>query len=272
MNMGVSFTEKEQYSFEDLLHIVEILRSPGGCPWDREQTHESIRTSMLEETYEAIDAINRQDDALMTEEFGDVMLQVVLHAQIAKESGRFSMDEIVDGLCKKLVVRHPHVFGEQHADNADEGLKMWDAAKRKTKGTDSQTTLLRSVPKAMPALMRAEKVQGRARRVGFDWQDLKGPLAALKSEIDELCEAIEVGNAANIEDEFGDLLFSAVNVSRFIHVDAEQALGAASDKFIDRFEVVEQLAKQAGLPMTEASEQQLDAWWSQAKAILKDRT
>ena len=269
--MAVSFTEKERYHIEDLLRIVEILRSPDGCPWDREQTHESIRTSMLEETYEAIDAINRRDDALMTEEFGDVLLQVLLHAQIAKEDGRFEFDDVVDGLCKKLVVRHPHVFGGMHANNADEGLKMWDAAKRKTKGTDAQTTLLRSVPKAMPALMRAEKVQGRARRVGFDWQDLQGPLAALKSEINELCDAIEAGNAANIEEEFGDLLFSAVNVSRFIDVDAEQALGAASDKFIDRFEVVEQLAKQAGTPMAEADEQQLDAWWTQAKAILKNR-
>lgn len=267
--MSVSFIEKERYTFEDLLRIVEILRSPGGCPWDREQTHESIRTSMLEETYEAIDAINRKDNALMTEEFGDVMLQVILHAQIAKEDGRFDIGDIVDGLCKKLVVRHPHVFGGMHANNADEGLKMWDAAKRKTKGTDAQTTLLRSVPKTLPALMRAEKVQGRAKRVGFDWKDLQGPLAALRSEIDELCEAIESGNSANIEDEFGDLLFSAVNVSRFIDVDAEQALGMASDKFIDRFEVVERLAKEQGLPMTEADEQQLDAWWAQAKALLK---
>ncbi len=269
--MSVSFTEKDRYQIEDLLRIVEILRSPDGCPWDREQTHESIRTSMLEETYEAIDAINRQDDTLMTEEFGDVLLQVLLHAQIAKEGGRFNFDDVVDGLCKKLVVRHPHVFGELHAANADEGLKMWDAAKRKTKGTDSQTTLLRSVPKAMPALMRAEKVQGRARRVGFDWNDLQGPLAALRSEIDELCEAIDSGNTSNIEEEFGDLLFSAVNVSRFIDVDAEQALTAASDKFIDRFEVVEQLAKQAGRSMADVDEQQLDAWWVQAKHMLAHR-
>lgn len=266
--MSVAFTEKEHYQMEDLLEIVRILRSPDGCPWDREQTHESIRTSLLEETYEAIDAINRRDDILMTEEFGDVLLQVVLHAQIAVEDGRFAFGDIVDGLCKKLVVRHPHVFGDFHADNAEEGVKMWDAAKRKTKGTDAQTTLLRSVPKAMPALMRAEKVQGRARRVGFDWKQVEGPLEALRSELDEFCAAVQSGHAANIEEEFGDLLFSAVNVSRFIEVDAEQALTNASDKFIDRFEKVEQLAKQEGVPMTEASEEQLDIWWQQAKKML----
>ncbi len=266
--MRVAFTEKEHYQMEDLLEIVKILRSPDGCPWDREQTHESIRTSLLEETYEAIDAINRCDDALMTEEFGDVLLQVVLHAQIASEDGRFSFEDIVDGISKKLVVRHPHVFGESHATNVEEGLQMWDAAKRKTKGTDAQTTLLRSVPKAMPALMRAEKVQGRARRVGFDWKQVEGPLAALRSELDELCAAVENGNTADIREEFGDLLFSMVNVSRFINVDAEQTLNDASDKFIDRFEQVEQFAKEAGVSMADAGEEQLDIWWQQAKKLL----
>lgn len=266
--MSVAFTEKEHYGMEDLLEIVKILRSPDGCPWDREQTHESIRTSLLEETYEAIDAINQRDDTLMTEEFGDVLLQVVLHAQIAVEDGRFSFDDIVDGISKKLIVRHPHVFGESHAANVEEGLQMWDAAKRKTKGTDAQTTLLRSVPKAMPSLMRAEKVQGRARRVGFDFKQVEGPLEALRSELDELCAAVKSGDAADIREEFGDLLFSAVNVSRFIDVDAEQALNDASDKFIDRFEKVEQLAKEAGVPMNEAGEEQLDIWWQQAKKML----
>ena len=145
---------------------------------------------------------------------------------------------------------------------------MWDAAKRKTKGTDAQTTLLRSVPKAMPSLMRAEKVQGRARRVGFDFKQVEGPLEALRSELDELCAAVKSGDAADIREEFGDLLFSAVNVSRFIDVDAEQALNDASDKFIDRFEKVEQLAKEAGVPMNEAGEEQLDIWWQQAKKML----
>lgn len=266
--MSVTFIEKERYTIEDLLEIVKILRSPNGCPWDREQTHESIRTSLLEETYEAIDAINRRDDALMTEEFGDVLLQVVLHAQIASEDGRFVFEDIVDGISKKLVVRHPHVFGDCHASTTEEGLKMWDAAKRKTKGTDAQTTLLRSVPRAMPALMRAEKVQGRARRVGFDFQAVDGTIAALKSEVDELCEAIKAGQPDAIRDEFGDLLFSAVNVSRFIDVDAEQALADASDKFIDRFEQVERLSKEAGIPMSEAGEEQLDIWWEQAKKLL----
>lgn len=263
--MAVAFEKKERYTTDDLLAIMKALRSPEGCPWDREQTHRSIRTSLIEEAHETIEAIDNGDDAGLCEELGDVLLQVVFHAEMAAEDGRFSYDDVVDGICKKLVVRHPHVFGEVKADNAADVLKTWDAIKRRQKGDAAQSTLLRHLPRTLPALMRAAKVQDRARRVGFDWPSVDGALTALDSERDELREAMASGDAARIEEEFGDLLFSAVNVSRFIDVEAETALVAATDKFIRRFTKVEELAAARGLEMTESSLEELDALWDIAK-------
>ena len=261
--MAVAFEKKERYTTDDLLAIMKALRSPEGCPWDREQTHRSIRTSLIEEAHETIEAIDNGDDAGLCEELGDVLLQVVFHAEMAAEDGRFSYDDVVDGICK--VVRHPHVFGEVKADNAADVLKTWDAIKRRQKGDAAQSTLLRHLPRTLPALMRAAKVQDRARRVGFDWPSVDGALTALDSERDELREAMASGDATRIEEEFGDLLFSAVNVSRFIDVEAETALVAATDKFIRRFTKVEELAAARGLEMTESSLEELDALWDIAK-------
>ncbi|MBQ3094269.1 MAG: nucleoside triphosphate pyrophosphohydrolase [Clostridia bacterium] len=261
----MAFEKKERYTTDDLLAIMKALRSPEGCPWDREQTHRSIRTSLIEEAHETIEAIDNGDDAGLCEELGDVLLQVVFHAEMAAEDGRFSYDDVVDGICKKLVVRHPHVFGEVKADNAADVLKTWDAIKRRQKGDAAQSTLLRHLPRTLPALMRAAKVQDRARRVGFDWPSVDGALTALDSERDELREAMASGDATRIEEEFGDLLFSAVNVSRFIDVEAETALVAATDKFIRRFTKVEELAAARGLEMTESSLEELDALWDIAK-------
>ncbi len=265
--MAVSYTPKERYTMSDLLEVMAILRSPDGCPWDREQTHESIRSNLLEETHEAIEAINNRDMAALREELGDVLLQVVFHAQMEQEVGGFTFDDVVDELCRKLVVRHPHVFGDAEAGDAAAVLKTWDSVKRATKGAGTtQTDLLRHVPRSLPALMRAEKVQGRARRVGFDWPDVSGALEALDSETKELKEAIVSENADAMEEELGDLLFSAVNVSRFIKVDAEQSLVRATDKFITRFGRVEALAAERGMDMTHASLEQLDALWREVKA------
>ncbi len=264
--MAVAFEKKARYDADDLLRIMKALRSPDGCPWDREQTHRSIRSDFLEETHEAIEAIDNGDDAALCEELGDVLLQVVFHAQIAQEEGRFSFDDVVDGICQKLVVRHPHVFGDAKADDAAAVLKTWDAVKRQTKGDADQSMLLRNLPRSLPALMRAAKVQNRAKRVGFDWPSVDGAMQALDSETAELREAMAAGNAAAIEEEFGDLLFSAVNVSRFLKVDAELALTAATDKFIARFSGVEALAKERGIDMTEASLETLDALWDEVKA------
>ncbi len=265
--MPVDFTQKERYRVEDLLEIMHLLRSPQGCQWDREQTHQSIRSNFLEETHEVIEAINQNNPDLLCEELGDVLLQIVFHAQMEKEKKNFSFDDVADGICKKLIVRHPHVFGDVQADDAEQILKNWDKIKRETKGGKSQADLLRSVPKTLPALMRSAKVQNRAARQGFDWQEVSGALQSLESEKEELERAIESGDPAMMEDELGDVLFSAVNVSRFIHCDAEQALSASCDKFIRRFSVVESLAEQQGIDMTKASIEKLDELWSKAKSV-----
>lgn len=263
--MPIDFEQKPRYTTDDLLAIMKALRAPDGCPWDREQDHRSIRTSLIEETYEALEAIDNADDAALCEELGDVLLQVVFHAEMACERSVFSYDDVVDGICKKLIVRHPHVFGDVKADDAATVLKNWDAIKRKTKGDAEQSLLLRNLPRALPALMRAAKVQDRASRVGFDWPTVDGALEALDSETRELKDAIAEGDAAHIEEELGDLLFSAVNVSRFVKTDAEQAVAAATDKFIRRFAVVETLARERGIDMNTASIEELDVLWDIAK-------
>ena len=268
--MAVDFPVKDSYTIQDLVDLVAVLRSPEGCPLDREQTHESIRSGFLEETHEAIEAINNHDVAGLREELGDVLMQIVLHAQMAKEDGQFDLNDVITELCRKLIVRHPHVFGDVQAKDTAAVLKTWDSVKRATKGEHTtQTDLLRSVPRSLPALMRAEKVQGRARRVGFDWPDVSGAFAATESELAELKEAMASGDPDAVEEELGDLLFSVVNVSRFAGPDAEQALTRSTDKFITRFEVVEQLAASRNLDMSAMSIDELDELWRQAKAQLK---
>ncbi len=269
--MAAAFPAKERYSIEDLREIMAILRAPDGCPWDREQTHESIRSNLLEETHEALEAIDRRDMAGLREELGDVLMQVVFHAQMEEETGGFTFDDVVDEVSKKLIVRHPHVFGDAHAADTAAVLQNWDAIKRRTKGEGTtQADLLRNVPRALPALMRAGKVQNRAKRVGFDWSELNGAWEALESERAELAAAIAAGEGAAVEEELGDLLFSAVNVSRFLHVDAEQALTAATDKFIRRFSRMEQLAERAGRTLADASLEEMNGWWDEAKRNTAD--
>lgn len=264
--MPVEFEKKARYDTEDLLRIMKALRSPEGCPWDREQTHRSIRTSLIEETHEAVEAIDNGDDAALCEELGDVLLQVVFHAEMAAEDGRFSYDDVVNGICQKLIVRHPHVFGDVKAEDSAAVLKTWDAIKRQTKGDTAQSTLLKNLPRTLPALMRAAKVQDRAKRVGFDWPSVDGAMEALRSETVELQEAMAAGQAAAVEEEFGDLLFSAVNVSRFLKVDAELSLTAATDKFIRRFSEVERLAADRGIDMSASTLEELDRLWDEVKA------
>ena len=265
--MAVSFPTKDRYTVDDLLAIMALLRSPGGCPWDREQTHESILTDFLEETHEALEAIRQRDTDGLKEELGDVLLQVVFHSRIEEEQGTFAFADVVDGICKKLIVRHPHVFGEITVDGTGQVLKNWDAIKRQTKGGKTQAELLEGVPRSLPALMRAAKVQNRAKRVGFDWPDISGALEALDSETAEFKDALAQQDAAAVEEELGDLLFSAVNVSRFLHTDAEQALTASTDKFIRRFARVEELAKDRNIDLAAASLAEMDALWDEAKQL-----
>lgn len=263
--MAVNFPEKATYTLADLEKIVQILRSPQGCPWDREQTHQTLRSGLLEETHEALDAISRGDIPGMREELGDVLLQVVFHSDIEREQNSFTMDDVITDICRKLIVRHPHVFGEVQADTTETVLNNWDAIKRQTKGNASKASLLKNLPRSLPALMRAAKVQTRAKRAGFDWADLDGPWQALVEETQELRQAIDSKNPAEVEEELGDLLFSAVNISRFVDVDAEQALITSTDKFIRRFEQMEQLAKERGLNMDGASLEDWDALWNDVK-------
>lgn len=262
--MSIEFTEKDHYSMDDLLEVVRLLRSPDGCPWDRVQTHDSIRTNFLEEVHEAIEAIDNKDMPGLREELGDVLLQILLHCSMEEETGVFSFDDVVNELCQKLVVRHPHVFGDVKAGNEAEALQSWDAAKRKTKNKE-QSDLLKHVPKTLPSLMLAEKVQSRAKRVGFDWDDVSGAWDALDSEIKELKDACNTGNVDQMEDELGDVLFSVVNVSRFLNVDAERALSRSTEKFVNRFTQVEKLAHERDMDMLKASIDELDALWNEIK-------
>lgn len=266
----MDFKEKDKYNFSDLVEIVKILRSPGGCPWDREQTHKSIRANFIEETYEAIEAIDTEDTELLKEELGDVLLQVALHSEIESEKNSFTIDDVCDGVCKKLIIRHPHVFGNIEADTTEQVLKNWDAIKMKTKSQKSQTQAMNSVSKALPSLMRSTKIQQKAAKVGFDWDSVDGALDKLFEECNELKSAVTSGDKENQREELGDVLFSAVNVARFLDIDSEHALYDACDKFTDRFSKVESLANERGIDMKTASLSVLDSLWDEVKILNKD--
>lgn len=264
----IDFQCKASYNVGDLAQIVAILRAPGGCPWDREQTHASIRPNMLEEAYEVCEAIDQNDPDHLKEELGDVLLQVALHAQMERETGSFTLDDVADGICKKLIFRHPHVFGDVHAENADQALDAWDAMKRVEKSQTTYTDTLRAVARALPALWRAEKVQKKAKKAGFDWPDAQGAVDKLSEEIGELRAAM--AGQGDVTEELGDLLFACVNVARFLAVDPEQALTQATDKFTDRFARVEEKARAQGRDMKDMTLSQLDQLWEEAKRDLKD--
>ncbi|MBP3442075.1 MAG: nucleoside triphosphate pyrophosphohydrolase [Clostridia bacterium] len=259
------FVFKEKYNVYDLVEVIRALRSEGGCPWDIEQTHESIRKNLIEETYETIEAINKGDADMLREELGDVLMQVIFHAQIEDEKGVFNIDDVADENCRKMIERHPHVFGEVNVNSVDDVLTNWDAIKRKTKGQKTTSQAIDSIPRELPALMRADKVQSKASKVGFDWSEVGGALDRLSEEIDELREAIASGDGSKISDELGDVLFSAVNVSRFVKVDAEEALTSSTDKFIGRFKKVEKLAAERSIDMKSSSLEVLDELWDEAK-------
>jgi len=259
----IDFVRKDFYGLRDLEEIVSILRAPGGCPWDGEQTHESLRRGLIEESCEVIEAINEQNPDHLKEELGDVLLQVVFHADIEKDAGRFDLDAVADGICKKLIFRHPHVFGDVSVSGTEEVLTNWDALKRVEKDQETYTDTLTSVAKSLPALWRAEKVQKKAKKAGFDWDSADGAVDKLSEELAELKEAIAQGS--NIQEELGDLLFAAVNVSRFVKADPEEALNAATEKFISRFAKVEALARQMGRDMKEMTLAELDKLWEEVK-------
>ncbi len=259
----VDFAYADQYDFPRLLEIMRLLRAPGGCPWDAEQTHDSIRRNRLEEAYEVCEAIDLRDDVLLCEELGDVLLQVVFHARMAEEAGVFSIDDVIDGICQKLIIRHPHVFGDAQAHTAGEVLSRWEEIKQETKGQESQSAAMQSVARSLPALTRAEKVQKKAAKVGFDWPEVSGALDKLSEEQTELREAL--AGRGDPEEELGDLLFSAVNAARLSGIDPERALEKATEKFITRFTKVEQAAGELGKSLREMDLAEMDRLWEQVK-------
>ena len=261
----VDFDFKEKYGIDDLVQIIRLLCGEGGCPWDMQQTHQSIRNNVIEEAYEVADAVDTDDKAALCEELGDLLMQVVLHARMAEETGDFNLDQVADGVCQKLVHRHPHVFGTVKADTVVQVLDNWDAIKMEEKNQQTYTDTLLSVPRAFPGIMRAAKVQKRAAKVGFDWADSQGAWDKLHEEIDEVRAAEQSGNADAVAEEVGDLLFSVVNVTRFLKVDGEEAISKATDKFISRFDKMEQLAVSKGLNLKELTLEEMDALWDEIK-------
>ncbi|MDE5583324.1 MAG: nucleoside triphosphate pyrophosphohydrolase [Ruminococcus sp.] len=264
----VDFQQKEHYSIDDLIEIVRLLRGEGGCPWDMVQTHESIKSDFIEETCEVIEAIDLKDSALLREELGDVLLQVVFHSRIEEENNNFTFDDVCNEICNKLIVRHPHVFGEVTVNSMGELLNNWDSIKMQTKGQETYTDTLRSVAKSLPALMRAQKVGKRAKRAGMDFNSAEDAMACITAEKIELEEAVIKGNIENIEEEMGDLLFSCVNTARHLGIDAEQSLKSATDKFIRRFGIAENLIDTDGKHMNEMSIEEIDVYWNKAKDII----
>lgn len=261
----MDFQFKEKYDINDLLEIMRILRSENGCPWDREQDHKSIRKDFLEETYEVVEAIDTEDRELLLEELGDVLLQVVFHSRIEEEKGGFDFGDVADGICQKLIVRHPHVFGDVTAETSGEVLKNWNNIKQQTKGQETYYETLESVCTALPALMRAQKVGQRAKRAGMDFKDVSQVLDCLESEIAELKEAMAEGTAENISEEMGDVLFSCVNLSRHLECDAEESLTRSTEKFMKRFKETEDLIRFDGVDMRSLNIDELDVYWRKAK-------
>lgn len=257
--------EKKSYSFSDLLAIVEKLRGENGCPWDRVQTHDSIKMNLVEEAYEALEALDSGSKDQFADELGDILLQVVFHSQIGKEEGTFSIEDVLYHVCDKMISRHSHIFGTDKADTPEEVLDTWEKNKQKEKGQKSYTESMNGVCKYLPALIRAQKVQSKAAKAGFDWDDASGALEKLKEEAKELTEAAASGNTEHISEELGDVLFSAVNVARFFDCSAEEALGKTIQKFISRFSYVETEAKKSGKNLDEMTLQEMDKLWDEAK-------
>jgi MazG family protein len=257
-------------AFGELVSVMSRLRAPDGCPWDREQTLESLRAYIVEEAYELVDAVTRGDSPDIREECGDVLLQVVFVAQIASEMGLFSVEDVIRGLVDKLVRRHPHVFGDVHADSSGEVLRNWEQIKTEEKENKKKkdTSLLAGVPEGMPPLAKAYRIQGKAAHVGFDWP--KGALSPLygkvEEEMNELREAAEDGVPEKIEDEMGDLLFAAVNLARHLGVNPDSALGRANRKFAGRFRRVERYVAEEARPWSEYTLEELDRLWEKAKS------
>ncbi len=254
-------------AIDRLLGVMQKLRGPDGCPWDQEQTHESLKSGLIEEAYEVIDAIESGDRSELKEELGDLLLQVIFHSQLGKEEGHFEFPDVVNGISDKLIRRHPHVFGEKKVSGTSEVLKNWDAIKKSEKmGKDGiPGSIVSGIPKHLPALQKAHQIQKRAARAGFDWEHIDDVFDKLHEEIEEVKEAISRNHEEDIRDELGDLLFSAVNVSRYLGHNPEELLNHNIKKFVRRFQSVEKSAHETGKDFSEFTLEELDVFWEEAK-------
>ena len=255
----------DDFDIQPLADVMRTLREPGGCPWDREQTHKSIRSNMIEEVYEYLEAVDADDVDGMREELGDVLMQVVFHARMAQEAGRFDLQDVIDEVVDKLIRRHPHVFGDTHVENSDDVLVNWEAIKKQEK--QERKHVLDGVSQGLPALLRAYKLQSKAAKVGFDWQESESVWAKVQEELGELQEALQAGDKAAAESELGDVLFAVVNYARHNGIEPEVALDGTNNRFASRFNYVEKQVEASGKTWQDFTLTELDEFWDQAKDL-----
>ena len=260
--LPIEISKNRVYNVNNLLRIVKILRGPDGCPWDKKQTHHSIRQNVIEEAYEVVDAIDNDDVDNLVEELGDLLFQVIFHSELGSEEGYFNFNDVINKLCTKMYFRHPHVFGDVKADNAEEALASWENSKQKEKNLATYTDNLKNVPKALSTLSRSYKIQKRAAEVGFDWPDSEGAIEKIKEELQEFIEEYKNSNIENMEEEFGDLLFALVNFARFEKINPDIALNKTINKFIDRFEYIE---KNSTKDLKQMTLKEMDELWEESK-------
>lgn len=259
--------KKDKYTPDDLRDIMEILRGEGGCPWDREQDHKTIRNNFIEEVYEVVEGIDTDNDEIIKEELGDVLLQVVFHARIAEEAGKYNLDDVADGVCKKLILRHPHIFSDVKVKDSEEVLKNWDEIKKTEKSQKSATDTLKGVSASLPALVRAAKISGKAAKTGFEYPEIDGAIDKVTEEFSEVKAEIAKNNTCGVAEEIGDLLFAVANLARMCGVNAEEALYKTNEKFIGRFGKMEELAKENGKELSLLNISEKIKLWNMSKQL-----
>lgn len=256
---------KNKKALDELILILKQLRGENGCPWDKVQTHESLKPCLIEETYEVIDAIEKKESNALKEELGDLLLQIVFHTNLAEEQGNFDMGDVIQAVCKKMIYRHPHVFSNAEANSVGDVLVTWEEMKRNEKSNETYTQSMKRIPKGLPALMRSNKVQKKAANVGFDWENIQGAFDKIKEETEELIEIYDQQDMEKKQEEVGDLLFAVVNAARFLKVDSEDALNKTISKFINRFSHIEQASIAQKRELSEMTLEEMDTLWEEAK-------